>query len=108
MLSSRRGLVWCSVLQAAYLQGLVRDVCRTVEFVAVGCYTALPNVSPAPNWTVVPGQRRAGDNSKIGCAAENGVKPNLLTCGNALLWGWEHVREAPVSCLVDREAWSTT
>jgi hypothetical protein len=35
----------------------------------------------------------AGDNSETGRATENGVKHNLLTCGNALLWGWGHVRE---------------
>jgi hypothetical protein len=32
--------VWCSVHQAAYLQGFVRDVCRTMECVTVGCYMA--------------------------------------------------------------------
>jgi hypothetical protein len=27
---------------------------------------------------------------ETGLAAKNGVKPNFLTCENALLWGWGH------------------
>jgi hypothetical protein len=47
----------------------------------------LGSVPPAPNWTVVPGQRRTRDQSRDWSCDGNGVKPNLLTCENALLWG---------------------
>jgi hypothetical protein len=38
-------------------------------------------VSPAPNWAVVPGQRRTGVNSEYWSWTENGVKPNFPTWG---------------------------
>jgi len=47
----------------------------------------LPNVSPAANWAVVPGQRRAGGNSRDWSYRGPALKYNVLTCGDALPCG---------------------
>ncbi len=47
----------------------------------------LPNVSPAANWTVVPGQRCARESRCPVMPRIPVVKPNALTCGNALPCG---------------------
>jgi hypothetical protein len=50
-------------------------------------------VSPAPNWAVVPGQRRPENNSRDWSCHGPALKSNVLNCGNALVWGWGHVPE---------------
>jgi hypothetical protein len=44
----------------------------------------LPSVSPAANWTVVPGQRWAIDNTRDWSYCGPAHKSNVLSCGNAL------------------------